>query len=410
MRILYVVPFVPWPVRVRSYNLIPRLAKRHTIDLVSLARSEQEVARLDAIRPYCASIRTGNFGAAAGVWNAAKALLSPVPLRLAYVASESMKAAVKTAIDAHRPDVIYVERWRALQYVPGDTGVPIVCDPTDSMALYNRRLMSTGKTWEKIVGLVEYLKFKHYEPRLTRRVSAAVFCSKIDIDFVRSLGHSHNATQIVNGVDCASFRRKSPAEEGPDELFFSGNFTYRPNQHAVAFFLKQVFPRIQQQVPGVRFTVVGNAAKDFLSGALPQVTGVDAHNFVPSLRPFLARATVAVAPMTVGTGVSNKVLEAFSVGTSLVSTSLACGDLPVAHGQELLIANRPESFADSVVSLLRSPEQRAKLANAGADLVSRQYDWEVVAAQMEALLVSVASRAGDSDVTDKARTAEFAPF
>lgn len=303
MRILYVLPFVPWPVRVRSYNLIPRLAKNHTIDLVSLARSEQDVARLDAIRPYCVSVRTGTFGTAAGLWNAGKALLSPVPLRLAYVASDSMRAAVRSAIAANRPDVIYVERWRALQYVPTDTGIPVICDPTDSMALYNRRLMSTGKTWERIVGLIEYLKFKNYEPRLARSVSAAVFCSKIDIDFVKSLGPFDNATQIVNGVDCAEFRRKTPEEERPNELFFSGNFTYRPNQHAVAFFIRQVFPRIQQQVPGVRFTVVGNAASDFISGEFPALTGVDAHNFVPSLRPFLTRATVAVAPMTVGTGV-----------------------------------------------------------------------------------------------------------
>jgi hypothetical protein len=92
-----------------------------------------------------------------------------------------MCRAVEAAIRQARPDVIYVERWRALQYVPSDCGIPVVCDPTDSMALYNSRLMRAGRPWERVIAAEEYTKFRSYEARLVRQVATTVFCSRLDL-------------------------------------------------------------------------------------------------------------------------------------------------------------------------------------------------------------------------------------
>ena len=73
------------------------------------------------------------------------------------------------------PDLIYVERWRALQHVPAGVQVPVVCDPTDSMLLYNQRLVRAGRWWERMVGLEESIKFRQYEAALARRAGAQLF-------------------------------------------------------------------------------------------------------------------------------------------------------------------------------------------------------------------------------------------
>ena len=153
MRILYIVPFVPWPVRVRSFNLIPRLAREHEIHLVCAAESPQAIIRLGGLKSICRTVRYPKQSSVRGMIQCVIALPTPNPLRLAYCASPTMTAIVRRAIEEVSPDVIYVERWRALQYVPMGSKIPVDLDPTDSMILYNRRLAALGAPWERLIGL-----------------------------------------------------------------------------------------------------------------------------------------------------------------------------------------------------------------------------------------------------------------
>ena len=390
MRILYVVPFVPWPIKVRSYNLIPRLARRHQIDLVCLARKPVEHDRLRALHPYCDSIRAGTYGAAGALLRGFVSLPTPKPMRIAWVASGSMRRQVEAAIRANRPDAIYVERWRALQYVPENCGIPVVCDPTDSMALYNRRLMRSGKWWGRLLGWVEYHKFRRYESRIARTVAATVFCSQVDIDALGEPSPEARLVKVANGVNVETFQPKVREQETPNTVFFSGNFTYGPNCEAASYFLREVFPIIRREVPEVRFLLVGNGAGKFMQTAHPAAERVEVHDFVADLQPYLASATVAVVPIRVGAGVSNKIMEAFSVGTSVVATSMACGDLPVRDGEQLCIADDPREFASRVTTLLANENIRKRQVESAQTLVREQYDWELVSAAMERLLYEVA--------------------
>jgi glycosyltransferase involved in cell wall biosynthesis len=93
-----------------------------------------------------------------------------------------------------------------------------------------------------------------------------------------------------------------------------------------------------------------------------------------------------VAPLQVGAGVSNKLAEGFAVGTPVVATPLACGDLPVKNGEQLLIATSPEEFAAHTVRLLKDPALRRQMALRARRLVEEQYDWETVSRKMEMVL------------------------
>jgi glycosyltransferase involved in cell wall biosynthesis len=172
---------------------------------------------------------------------------------------------------------------------------------------------------------------------------------------------------------------------------FTGSFLYRPNQHAVDFFLTKIFPQIRQHVPTARFLAVGKGAKAFF-GRKVQMEGIEIHDFVPQLRPFIARGTVAVAPMTVGTGVSCKLLEAFSTGTPIVSTRMACGDLPVVDGKHLFIAEEVGDFANKVMLLLANAALRRTFRENARRLVEESYAWEIVTRRLEAILLALQQR------------------
>ena len=221
-------------------------------------------------------------------------------------------------------------------------------------------------------------------------MAATVFCSRADLDFVRQGAPDANLVQIPNGVDCNLFSPRRPGEEQTADIFFSGNFLYSPNRDAVRFFLKAIFPLVRQAIPDATFTVVGNGAAKFMAGKRARIPGVRVFDFVPDLRAHLARASVAVAPMRVGAGVSNKLLEAFAVGTPTVSTRMASGDLPVRDGEHLFLADGESLFAERVILLLKSPDRRRSMAARAQTLVKNTFDWEIVSRSMEDVLYGAA--------------------
>jgi glycosyltransferase involved in cell wall biosynthesis len=393
MRILYILPYVPWPIKVTCFNLIPRLAERHEIHLLCLSDGKADSNRLPQIAKKCKSLRVIPHSKIRRLGNTILSLPTAEPLRIGYCRNQEMEEAVKERIDAVKPDVICVERWRALQYVPQNCTVPTVCHPIDSMTLYNQRLMRMGAWWEKIVGAVEYSKFLTYEAVLARRADVALLCSAVDLEVVRRAAPDAELNILPNGVDCKQFYFKDDSEEDPNTMVFTGSFLYRPNQHAMDWFVAKIFPKIRKVVPEARLFVVGKAAKAFFARKLP-ISGIEVHDFVPELRPFMARGTVAVAPMTVGSGVSCKVLEAFSTGTAVVTTRMACGDLPVRNGEHLLLAENADKFAEQIILLLRDVELRQRLRHNARRLVEEKYDWEKVTKRLESILLQTRTPTG----------------
>lgn len=384
MRILYVVPFIPWEVKVRSFNLIPRLSRDHEIFLVCVSGDEPNAKQKDWIRKYCADVAFVRHSKWKGMTQCAAALPTPTPLRMAYCGSRLAQETIRRTVQRVRPDVAYVERWRALRFLPDELRLPLLCDPTDSMTLYNRRLRMTGSWWERLVGWEEYGKFRRCEGKLALRADVTVFCSSTDLASVMSQAPDARFELVPNGVDCKKYFFKEPREESADTIVFTGSFKYRPNVHAAKLFLDQVFPHIRKQRPDAKFLAVGNGARESLS-AYRGHNGFGAIDFVQDLRPYLANAAVAVAPLTIGAGVSNKIAEGFAVGTAVVATPLACGDLPVKDGEHLLLAREPEEFAQSTVQLLGDAEMRRRMAVRARRFVEA-YDWEIVTNKMEDIM------------------------
>jgi polysaccharide biosynthesis protein PslH len=389
MKILYVVPFVPWAVKVRSFNLIPRLAKRNGIYLVCVSSREPSAEQKEWMTRYCEKAVHVRHSAWKAMAQCAVALPTKRPLRMAYCGSKVAQEVVRRLYEEARPDAVYVERWRALEFVPEELEAPLVCDPTDSMTLYNRRLMEAGTWWERLVGREEYRKFLRYEGQLARRADVSVFCSRVDMECVKEQAPEMRCELVPNGVDCKKFFFKEESEEEPGRLVFTGSLEYRPNYHAAKFFLEKIFPLIRREAPETKFTAVGNGAGKVLA-SYREMVGFEAVDFVPELRPYLAKASVAVAPLTVGSGVSNKLAEGFAVGTPVVATPLACGDLPVKNGDELLIGRNTPEFAEHVTRLLRDVRLRRQMAVRARQFVEQMYDWEIVSRKMERVIKRLA--------------------
>jgi len=171
----------------------------------------------------------------------------------------------------------------------------------------------------------------------------------------------------------------------PATLVFVGALDYRANIDGLQWFCQSVWPEVLRQRPGAALIIVGSnpgkAARRL--GSLP---GVRVCADVPDVRPYLAGATLVVAPLRVARGIQNKVLEAMAMAKPVIATPQALEGLATEPGRHACPASSPEEWVRAVVGLLGDPQARQRLADAGREHVVRHFRWDVRLAQFASLL------------------------
>jgi len=168
-----------------------------------------------------------------------------------------------------------------------------------------------------------------------------------------------------------------PERADEEIVVFSGNMEYHPNVSAVRFFRTEIWPLLRQRWPALVWRLVGknpSAVSRFTSGdPRIEVTGE-----VDSAVRELARARVAVVPLLAGSGTRFKILEAWSAGLAVVSTSIGAEGLPARDGENLLIADGGPAFATAVTRVLDDTNLRRELGHAGRLVLEREFTWDAV--------------------------------
>jgi glycosyltransferase involved in cell wall biosynthesis len=174
----------------------------------------------------------------------------------------------------------------------------------------------------------------------------------------------------------------------PDTLIYPGALSYDANFDAMAYFLRDVFPIIKTARPKARLRITGKADAD-RRAQLPDVDGVEFTGYLPDIRPVVGRSWAEVVPLRKGGGTRLKILEALALGVPVISTSKGIEGLDLEADQHALIADSAPGFAAQTIRLLEQPELRARLVEAGRQIVREHYDWRVIGQQFNDLIQSV---------------------
>jgi sugar transferase (PEP-CTERM/EpsH1 system associated) len=197
---------------------------------------------------------------------------------------------------------------------------------------------------------------------------------------------------VGNGVDTDYFAPvpQPAAESGSPSLVFTGTMDYRPNVEGACWFVREVWPRLKQAVPDLRFSIVGRDPAAAVR-KLAEVSGITVTGSVPDVRPYLAGATVAVAPLQIARGIQNKVLEAMAMGRAVVGSPDAIEGLDVVVGQDVLMAKTVEQWCQVVSQVLSDGRLRQDLAISARARVLKDYAWEARMAPLVSLCEELSS-------------------
>ncbi|GAC1624877.1 MAG: glycosyltransferase [Ktedonobacteraceae bacterium] len=378
MRVLYVTPYVPSRIRVRPFQFIKALAASHEVSLVALLCDAYEREMAQDVAAYCASVDLVSLPKWRAYSNCLLALPTLTPLRVAYYQSSAFTRRILQVIRERNIDVVHGELIKvvpSLRAVLAQERIPVVYDSVDCISSYlSQQWSSARKPLQKTFVYTELKKMQRYEPRSLTKFDAVVITSAHDRNILTNLGElPEHITVVPNGVDTDYFTPPIGPRE-TNSLVFCAKMDYYPNAQAMLSFCQEVLPRIWERRPDVRLTIVGNNPPPFVY-ALAVDPRITVTGFVPDIRPYLAKASVALAPLLVAAGMQNKILEALAMGTPMVATPGSCRSLQTKHETHLLVAEGTQMYADAILRLLEDTQFATVLSEAGRTYVEQYHSW-----------------------------------
>ncbi|MCI0621691.1 MAG: TIGR03087 family PEP-CTERM/XrtA system glycosyltransferase [Acidobacteria bacterium] len=391
MRILFVCHRFPYPPvrggKIRPFNMIRWLSREHEVTVASIARSDEELKNGRGISPFCHRYIGKRITPLRAWLQALACVFSTKPSSLGYFYVPELQAAIRETLQREPFDLIWVHCSSVSQYVSDWTRCHRVMDFGD---------MDSEKWFQyarkrgfplSFVYLLEGAKLRRYEKQVALAFSQCTVTAPREQGTLESYNLGVPVTLIPNGVDLDFFRNQTTNYE-PRKVVFLGRMDYYPNIDGVTFFCEQVLPRVRQQIPDVSFTIVGSGPVSQVK-RLGSIRGVTVTGEVPDVRPFVHDAAVSVVPLRLASGVQNKVLESMAMSVPVVATSPASSGVDAVAGQHLLVDDSPDGFADKVVSVLRNPNLRQRLAMAGRERVEERHSWHACLQKLENVLAAV---------------------
>lgn len=395
MRILLLTPQRPYPphqgTTLRNFNLVKELAKRHSVCLLTFLEPDQNPADAGPLLDLCEWVEALPVPQRSTWLRLRQMLFTRRPDMSWRLWSVAFNERLARRLGEEQFDVVEIEGIEMAPYLATiEQAVQarplIIYDAHNAEWILQKRafvadLKNPARWPAAAYSWVQWHRLRRYEADLLNRVDHTVAMSAPDKVVLRDVAPHAPVTVIPNGIDWTAYHDYNGASI-PYDLLFTGKMDFRPNIDAVVWFGRRVLPLIRAQRPETTFAVVGQRPHPRLD-ILRDMPGVTITGYVDDVRPYIAGTTVYIAPLRVGGGTRLKLLEAMAMGKAIVSTTLGAEGFPVISGQELVLADEPELFANEVLDLLANSTRRNQLGSAGQAFARANYNWDTLVPQLE---------------------------
>jgi glycosyltransferase involved in cell wall biosynthesis len=398
MRVLLCTQVLPYPPdsgpKVKTWNVLKYLAKRHEVTLVSFVRGDQteDVHRL---AQYCQAVHTEPIerGVLRDAWYMGLSFLTGQPFMMIRDDRRAMRRLIDHLAVEQCFDVVHADQLNMAQYAKRVPNAFRILDAHNALWLLYKRLwetMSPGlRKW--LLGR-DWRLLKTYEGRLVREFDAVLAVIQNDkATLQEAAGESVDITVIPIAIDVDEVT-PVPRQPGADHILHIGTMYWPPNIDAVKWFVDRVYPLVREQRPDVQFDVVGSRPPAELLALNEAGLGINVTGYVEDPTPYQRQAAVMVIPLLAGGGMRVKILNALAEGIPVVSTTLGCEGIEVTPGQDILVGDTPGAFAAQVLRVLNDPALGRQLSANGRKLVEEVYDYRSACRPLDDVYARVAFR------------------
>ena len=383
MKIFVLLPRIPYPLekgdKLRAFNQIQQLSKRNEIVLCAL-NDDPKVSEQDAfhaLQPYCQSINFIKISKPQILLGLIRAFFKGLPMQCGYFYNRKAAKKVNALIAKHKPDMLFCQLLRTAEYIR-HKDIPKTIDYQDIFSYGMKRRADVASFVMRPIYNMEYRRLCRYEAAIFADFDVRTIISEPD----RALFPHERRDEILivpNGVDHEKYH---PMDcEKKYDLVFTGNMSYAPNVNSVEYLANEILPIVWKTLPDVKMYIAGATPDPRVKKCANEKIIVS--GWLDDIRTAYAESRVFIAPMRIGTGLQNKLLEAMSMRLPAITSPLANASLGAKPNEEILVGSNAEEMAQHIITLLTDKEQADRLAQAGFDFTNRVYDWGKATEVME---------------------------
>lgn len=372
--LVFIASRFPFPLekgdKLRGYNLIKGLSKTHQIYLIALTNEPINQSWYDEIAPFVINIDIFPLHNIGQWLRLFACIFTQQPFQLAFFTSCNIKRKIKKRLSEINPDHIFCQMIRPAEYVKNYHRCYKTIDYMDTLSIGMERRAKKAPWYTRWIYYMEAARLKEYEQRIFNYFEFQTMISQQDVHYIAH-PDQRKIKVIPNGIDTDFFH---PMENHKTmyDLVFVGNLSYAPNIDAMRWFATHVLSR----EPQWRLLIAGANPSSAFIQSLKKYPNIDVEGWQPDIRSAYSKGTIFIAPMQIGTGMQNKLLEAMAMGLPCVTTPLASEALEVSPGHELLVGRTAEELTAHIKYLLNNPNDAKIIGEQGRKMVSNTYSWE----------------------------------
>jgi sugar transferase (PEP-CTERM/EpsH1 system associated) len=370
--------------KIRTYNMLKELKRDHHVTYLTLDDGSNSKEGVERASEYCHRLirvphRTSEKYSMRFYTELAGNLASPLPYALSKYRNAEMSATIDRTVAQDGTDLLICDFLAPAVNLSEMQGCRTVLFQHNVEAMiWKRHYQLQTNQLKKAYLFDQYRKMRRFERTACGRFDHVVAVSADDGATMKQEYGISNVDDVPTGVDTGYFSPSGAAAKRPNRLVFTGSMDWLPNEDAILWFVEKVLPLVRLKVPGAELTVVGRNPTPRLVELANRDSLIDITGRVDDVRPYMDEAAAYVVPIRIGGGTRLKIYEAMAMEQPIVSTTVGAEGLPVRDGEHLLIADSPDSFAESVVRVLTDCDLATRLGQASAALVRNCFGWHTV--------------------------------
>jgi glycosyltransferase involved in cell wall biosynthesis len=371
--------------QIRTLETLKRLHTRHEVHYAGLLRPNNAEGPARAheyashVYPVPHSLLSKTSPAFA--LQLAKGLTNPMPVAVFRHCSEELRATV----DRLRRDVAFdhvvCDFLNSAPHFSDLSNVTLFQHNVEAI-IWQRHVENARTPLHRAYFNLQARRMLAYERKVCQAVKNVIAVSESDAQKMRDMYGVDRVCAVPTGVD-VSFYAPPAQTEPTTDLVFVGSMDWMPNVDGMLWFANEVLPLIKTKLPGCSLAVVGRTPAREITDLAQRDAAIRITGTVADVRPYLWGAKVAIVPLRIGGGTRLKIYEAMAARTAVVSTTIGAEGLDVTSGENILIADSPEAFADACVRLLTDANQRDRLSDAAFENVSSRHSWDAAVTAFE---------------------------
>ena len=394
---------LPYPLtsgkRIRSFQLLTRLAKSHRVTYIAHKNPNHEELRAAAkalrdhdIFPVIVDRSIPSKSGPGFYARLARNLISPLPFSVVTHTSPAFQRAMDEVAASDPPDLWHCEWTPYAQSMYRRRGQWVVMAHNVESVIWQRYAETESNLVKAWFLRQQWRRFRAFEGWAYSNATRTIAVSREDADRIEHQFGASNVAVVDNGVDTTTFRPDESVTPDPRQMLFLGSLDWRPNLDAVRLLMDVIFPKVRLVEPLATLAIVGRKPPDWLREAVRTRLGIKVYGDVPDVLPYLRGAGMLVVPLRIGGGSRLKILEALATGLPVVTTTVGVEGLRLSAGEHVTVADGADAFAAAVVEAIRRPEAARAQAERGRQRVLAEYDWGGLADRLGAVWQAAAGQ------------------